>query len=194
MTSRTRASTGLTPASIWTTILVDAILTNPDNRGIVFGPAIGATGDNWKIFSRESNGFGGRANVLPGPVTSFLEVTYAPKPTLLGDFDESGVLDLPDVNMMNVEIASNANNAKFDLNSDTRVDGADLSVWVRDLRKTWFGDANLDGQFDSGDLVAVFQGGKFELDTHATWDEGDWNGDLRFNSGDLVRAFQDGWI
>jgi hypothetical protein len=109
-----------------------------------------------------------------------------------GDFDGSGALDLPDVNMLNAAIASEMNEAKFSLNGDNAVNGADLSVWVKELRRTYFGDANLDGEFNSGDLVAVFTAGKYEQNTAATWDQGDWNADLRFDSGDMVVAFTEG--
>ncbi len=111
---------------------------------------------------------------------------------LLGDFDASGVLDLPDVNLLNAEIAAGTNDPQFDVNEDSQVNTADLVVWVQDLRKTWFGDANLDGEFNSGDLVDVFAAGKYELNEDATWDQGDWTGDLRFGSDDLVAAFSDG--
>ncbi|MCP4194150.1 MAG: PEP-CTERM sorting domain-containing protein [Planctomycetaceae bacterium] len=113
-------------------------------------------------------------------------------PGVVGDFDGSGALDLPDVNLLNAEINAQTNNAEFDLTEDGKVDNADLGNWVSVQRKTWFGDANLDGEFNSSDLVRVFQAGTYELEQPATWDQGDWNGDLRFNSGDLVAAFQDG--
>ncbi|MCA9166252.1 MAG: hypothetical protein KDB23_01230 [Planctomycetales bacterium] len=54
------------------------------------------------------------------------------------------------------------------------------------------GDANLDGVFDSGDLVQVFQAGKYHIDADATWAQGDWDNNQRFDSGDLVAAFQTG--
>jgi autotransporter-associated beta strand protein len=56
------------------------------------------------------------------------------------------------------------------------------------------GDANLDGVFDSTDLVQIFQAGKYELatDPSAAWSEGDWNGDRQFSSGDLIVAFMTG--
>jgi hypothetical protein len=56
------------------------------------------------------------------------------------------------------------------------------------------GDANLDGGFDSQDLVRVFQTGEYEDGTlgNSSWAEGDWNGDGEFDSRDLVRAFQAG--
>ena len=54
------------------------------------------------------------------------------------------------------------------------------------------GDANLDGVFDSSDLVLIFQNGHYEKHQAgiATWAEGDWNGDQRFTTSDLVLAFQ----
>lgn len=52
------------------------------------------------------------------------------------------------------------------------------------------GDSNLDGQFNSSDLVQVFQQGKFETGTTASWADGDWNADEQFTTSDLVFAFQ----
>ena len=78
------------------------------------------------------------------------------------------------------------------MNDDETVDLKDLRYWVSDLKNTWIGDANLDGEFNGGDFVQVFQAGKYELDELALWSEGDWNADERFNSGDFVAAFQSG--
>lgn len=56
------------------------------------------------------------------------------------------------------------------------------------------GDTNLDGHFNSADLVRVFQAGEYEDEVFAnsSWDEGDWNGDKEFNSSDLIAAFING--
>jgi hypothetical protein len=56
------------------------------------------------------------------------------------------------------------------------------------------GDANVDGLFNSQDLVQVFQAGEYEdgIAGNSTWNEGDWNGDLEFDTSDLVSAFQSG--
>ena len=54
------------------------------------------------------------------------------------------------------------------------------------------GDANFDHRFDSSDLVAVFQRGKYESNSPASWSAGDWNCDGEFDSADLVLAFQTG--
>ncbi len=54
------------------------------------------------------------------------------------------------------------------------------------------GDSNLDGIFDSSDLVQVFQFGRYETNQPALWSEGDWNTDGYFDTSDLVLAFQSG--
>ena len=91
--------------------------------------------------------------------------------------------------------------AAFDLNGDGVIDLEDHRILVKDLAYTWYGDANLDGEFNSGDMVQVFEGGKYEkgwkdssnlVYDGAGWSEGDWNGDGIFNSSDFVTAFIDG--
>ena len=110
---------------------------------------------------------------------------------LLGDFDSSGVLDISDIDNLLLQVAAGENPSAYDLNNDANVDTEDIRVWVKDLANTWIGDANLDGEFNSGDMVQVFQAGKYESDLDAGWAEGDWTGDRRFDSGDMVAAFQD---
>ena len=109
-----------------------------------------------------------------------------------GDFNGNGVLDIEDINQLGLESASRANNVAFDLNDDAKVNATDVNIWVKDLKKTWVGDANLDFEFNSGDFVQVFTAGKYEQQVDAVWAEGDWNGDGRFDSGDFVVAFTDG--
>lgn len=60
--------------------------------------------------------------------------------------------------------------------------------------QTWFGDANLDGEFNSTDLVQLFSIGHYDQDSRGEygWTQGDWNGDRKFDSADLILAFQDG--
>ncbi len=56
------------------------------------------------------------------------------------------------------------------------------------------GDANLDGLFNSGDLVSVFTAGEYEDEVvgNSTWATGDWDTDLDFTTSDLVLALQSG--
>jgi hypothetical protein len=109
-----------------------------------------------------------------------------------GDFNSNGTLDLQDIDALTAASATGNNEASFDLNSDALVNQSDVQIWVKTLRKSWIGDANLDLEFSSTDLVVVFQAGKYELNEAAVWSQGDWTGDGRFSSSDLVAAFQDG--
>ena len=121
-------------------------------------------------------------------VAKFTEVRKA------GDFDRDGDLDGDDVDLLGKEIIAGTNNSDFDLVHDGIVDQFDSNFWVHDLKDTFFGDANLDGEFNSADLVSVFQAGHYEdgIAMNSGWAEGDWNGNGDFESGDLVIAFQDG--
>jgi hypothetical protein len=111
-----------------------------------------------------------------------------------GDTNRSGELDLEDINLLTRAIQENLTDPLFDLDKNGSIDAADRQYWVRDLKRTYFGDANLDGQFNSGDLVDVFQANHYEdtITLNSDWSTGDWNGDGDFTSRDLVLAFQDG--
>ncbi len=82
----------------------------------------------------------------------------------------------------------------FDLNGDSAVDVADQKMWVESIKKTYYGDANLDGIFNTTDLIQVFQRGEYEdvVPLNSTWEDGDFNGDAEFNTTDLIVAFQGG--
>jgi hypothetical protein len=113
-----------------------------------------------------------------------------PESGIVGDFNGNGQLDAGDLDEMAGGIATN--DPQYDLNNDGNTNYDDRLIWVRDLKKTWIGDADLNGEFNSGDFVTVFVPGKFETGQPATWGQGDWNGDSVFNSSDFVAAFQDG--
>jgi hypothetical protein len=109
-----------------------------------------------------------------------------------GDFSGNGQLDADDINDLTGQVAGGTNPATYDLNSDALVNTADIGVWVKDLYNSWIGDANLDGQFNSSDLVDVLATGSYEADVDSNWSAGDFNGDGRTNSTDLVEALADG--
>ncbi|MCA9150762.1 MAG: hypothetical protein KDA92_15735, partial [Planctomycetales bacterium] len=112
---------------------------------------------------------------------------------LAGDYNGDGQLDASDLDLQAAAIASPTPDLnRFDENNDGVVSLDDRGVWLHDLRKTWFGDADLNGVFDTGDMVLVFTKGKYETGEAATWEEGDWDADGVFSSGDLVAAFSDG--
>jgi uncharacterized protein (TIGR03382 family) len=110
----------------------------------------------------------------------------------LGDFDGDGELTVADIDELSAAIRAATTDAKYDLDGSTSIDDADRVVWVNTLKNTYFGDADLDGQFSSTDLVAVLASGTYEQDVAASWGTGDFDGDGRTNSSDLVTALADG--
>jgi hypothetical protein len=111
-----------------------------------------------------------------------------------GDFDADRKLDADDIDQLTAAILAGEYSSTLDLNEDLVLDQNDRVVWVEDLAQTYFGDTNLNGVFNTGDLVHVFQAGQYEDDVTAnsTWATGDWSGDAEFGSEDLVLAFASG--
>ncbi len=129
---------------------------------------------------------------LSTPATVWLEV--AGPANTVGDFNDDLEVDASDLQLFCDALRDGRPNLVYDLTADGAVDHADLLFLVRDLLGTEIGDANLDGQFNSSDFVAVFQGGWYEsvLPGGADWSTGDWDCDGRFDSSDIVFAFQHG--
>lgn len=80
------------------------------------------------------------------------------------------------------------------LNEDHRVDAIDRDQLVIKTMGLAYGDANLDGRFDSEDLVAIFVAGQYDDNTvsNSTLSTGDWDGDGEFDDNDLAFALQQG--
>jgi hypothetical protein len=111
-----------------------------------------------------------------------------------GDYDGDGLLTILDLDRLLIALYEQSQQAEFDLDHSGVVDTGDRDVWVHTLAEMHYGDANLDGQFDSYDLVLIFQSGEYEdqVIANSTWATGDWSGDREFSSQDLVLALQDG--
>lgn len=110
-----------------------------------------------------------------------------------GDINNDGVVDAQDIDELSAAILETPD-PSFDVNADGQLDSLDHQHLIYDVLGTSYGDSNLDGKFDSNDLVFIFQSGSFENSaaTDVSWQHGDWNGDGRFDTNDLVAAFQDG--
>jgi hypothetical protein len=156
------------------------------------GPAAERTGYGWAVGGVDGNQRDdGLFNFIS--VTEVSAVgTVVSGNGLLGDFNHNGALDLPDIDDLTAQAAGGTHPGAYDLNSDALVNEADVNVWVTDLFSSWIGDANLDGEFNSGDLVAVLASGTYEADVDSVWSTGDFNADGRTNSSDLVAALAGG--
>ncbi len=115
-------------------------------------------------------------------------------PTVEGDFNRDGRIDVIDIDLLTDATRGKIHPGGFDLNGDERVDQSDRTVWVEQIANTFFGDSNLDGEFDTADFVLVLQGGVYEdgVADNARWDTGDWDGNGEFDTSDLVLVLQGG--
>ena len=113
---------------------------------------------------------------------------------LLGDYNGNSLLDAEDLDLQAIQMNSPSPDLAYDLTGDGKVDYADRQFWVEDasVKNSWIGDADLNGEFSSGDMVQVFVRGLYETGNPAGWEDGDWNGDTKFGSGDMVAAFVGG--
>lgn len=111
-----------------------------------------------------------------------------------GDFNKDGMLDAADIDALTNAIRNDPTNLLYDVNLDGRVMPVDRTLWVERVKNTFFGDANLDGEFNSADFIVVLAAGEFEDDIvgNSTWGTGDWDGDGDFTTSDIVRALQAG--
>jgi hypothetical protein len=132
-------------------------------------------------------GFGHDATNWKGESTSPGKVRGA-------DLNGDRVITPEDIDLACAAILRSNSNLQFDMNRDEKVDRADFNFLIRSILGTTIGDSNLDGVFDSRDVVLIFQFGQFEdaLPANSTWATGDWNCDGEFSTADLVIAFQVG--
>jgi len=114
-----------------------------------------------------SAGTGSRQNVEVDYVRAYFGVLSptdpldASNPSVRGDFDGDSQLTANDINPLTGAVVGGPKPASFHPTADSKVDENDRVEWVEKVRKTYFGDSNLDSVFDSGDFVAVFQAGQY---------------------------------
>ena len=189
-----RAGAPFTPASYRLAIgdnSAEAFMDSFDLVGDIYWFQLGDVqpGDVLVVYETDSGSAqAGNAGVTGGIL---FDVAAAPNPC---DFNGDGICDAADIDALSAEVRNATNNAAFDLNGDAVVDETDRVVMVEQLLNTYFGDSNLDGEFNTSDFVSVFTTGEFEdgVAGNSTWATGDWNGDGEFGTGDFVLAFSAG--
>ena len=123
---------------------------------------------------------------------------YWSKPIDVADTDENLAIDVTDpqhdIDSLSRVLREGGGWSYYDLNQDGSLTVADRSYLIRNVYNTYLGDSNLDGLFNSSDLVDVFRANEYEdaLVGNSVWATGDWTGDAEFDSGDLVAAFREG--
>ena len=111
-----------------------------------------------------------------------------------GDFNVDCQLTAADIDLLSAAVSAGSYDSFYDLDQNGLLEQEDQRVWVEELKRTYFGDTDLNGEFNSDDIVAVFQAGEYEdaIPGNSTWATGDWDGDRESASSDLVLAFQGG--
>ncbi len=116
------------------------------------------------------------------------ELTYDVGIPLLGDFDDDGDIDADDLDLLFANVGGT--DLVFDVDGDGDVDSADVDEWVFNIVPigenvgTVYGDFNLDGAVDAGDLALL--GANFGVAGSFGWADGDANGDGAVDAGDLA--------
>ena len=143
--------------------------------------------------SLQRNAIGAPGNLasswVAAPATPGQPVTPLP-----ADLNADGRADAQDIDFLTAEIMAGNSPPELDLNGDGMVDGQDREILIFDLLGSTFGDANLNGVFNSRDLVLLFQAGGYQdgIPGNAGWASGDWDGDGDFSSEDLLLAARRG--
>ncbi len=149
----------LTPRYEWGTFSVDV--------------AVPATAASWKIELLGTRSNGMYTN------TYYDDIQFG----LLGDFNRDGELDVNDLEALTAEVQAGSTDLQFDVDGNDIVDTNDRSVWITDIKNTFIGDANLDGQVNAEDLNALAL--SWRSTTATSWSQGDFNADGSVNASDL---------
>jgi Ca2+-binding RTX toxin-like protein len=184
----------------------DRIIMTPEAAQHWNAEFYGGDGDDTLIgaWHRFGNNRGGKDRLYGGPGDDTLQggegndrLIGGPGSDLLVPFNGLDVTGTTTSLLVNVDESDRfgAGIIEWDFDGTREIDGLTYNVLRRETRgKTYFGDANLDGQFDTGDLVQVFKANEFEddIDGNSTWAEGDFNADGDFDADDLILALQFG--
>ncbi len=109
--------------------------------------------------------FMGSLASMSDAIYRYIQVAASPIPAVSGDFNRSASFDVGDIDLLSEKVRRGDFDSSYDLNLDNTLDQLDRSVWIHDQAITYLGDANLDGEFNTGDFVQVFEAGKYETTT-----------------------------
>lgn len=160
---------------------------------------------DFQISQRESGVVLDAVAFIPGDPIDAINLDHIGLPGAGAPADFSILID-----PLQASMKSGRYDGRVDLNGDDKVDVQDHEAARRTIgiynealggrARIWIGDVNMDGEFNSSDLVSVFSAGKFEDNDpenpetimNSTWSDGDWNADGDFDTSDFVVAFQEG--
>ena len=101
-----------------------------------------------------------------------IDITVLPA-TAPGDVNDDQLLDARDLDLIAQNIDLDVTELRYDIDGDLRINLDDVSTWVRDLKNTFSGDANLDGIVSFPDFLSL----SASFGQSGGWAEGDFNSD-----------------
>ena len=99
-----------------------------------------------------------------------------------GDFNNDGMINAVDIDLLTTAITSRAVESVYDLTLDGVVDMDDMDMLIRDIIHTEYGDADLDGQVDMVDFWMMYR--NMYTDSGG-WTRGDYNLDGQIDGSDF---------
>lgn len=113
-----------------------------------------------------------------------VHISDTPIEDTLGDFDFDSQIEAADMDLLSAEILSESPRPWFDLNGDDKVTVADRDVWVgsENIANTFLGDADLSGEVDITDFLALSE----RFGQEGGWAEGDFDGSSVVDFGDFL--------
>lgn len=108
-----------------------------------------------------------------------------------GDYNGDQVVDALDIDLLSAAVREKSTNPLYDADRNGIVEKKDRDFWVEDIKRTYYGDADLNLQFDDSDFVTMLIAGEYldGVDDNSTWASGDANGDADFSPEDFVTMF-----
>jgi hypothetical protein len=140
----------------------------------------GASGNGSSLNRSAPSLFGNSATSWVAATPSPGTVAFGDLP---GDFNDDGVVDDTDINILFGAISDGNMASEFDLNDSGDVNQDDVVFLVENIIGTSMGDANLDGKVDAMDLNQV--GINWQRMDGAGWSNGDFTGDGAVTAQDL---------
>ncbi len=120
---------------------------------------------------------------------SWFAATPSPGQTfMLGDFNRDHAVNATDIDLLHAAIGTNSNDLSFDLDGSGSLGSTDVDFLVKDILHTNYGDIDLDGDVDTGDLTQMIIRFSGASGSGRTWANGDTNGDGDVDTADLTRA------
>jgi hypothetical protein len=100
-----------------------------------------------------------------------------------GDFNNDGKVNATDIDLLSAAIKTPNPDSKFDLTGEGLVNSVDMDVLVKDILKTYYGDADLNRSVGVSDLSVL--AAYYNTASGASWANGDFDGNGAVGVSDL---------